>query len=180
MCSCPRWYTTFSCVATNMCVDTTFCCADTCCVENDTVGQRLVRIAVTKESLPTSKKELAASFGVSYETLRKWEKGLTAPTRSRADALAVLLQVPAESFMHGISFADDASGGRQPAGADPITLEHALAPVLAAIGGLTAGRWAMVRARLDDLSGHPEAGEDVAADILPILMREPSKRLRTG
>lgn len=56
----------------------------------------------------------------------------------------------------------------------------ALPRVLNAIGGLTPGQWAMVRARLDDLPGHPEACEDVTTDILPILVRPTSKRRRVG
>lgn len=55
-----------------------------------------------------------------------------------------------------------------------------LAPVLAAIAALTLGQWEMVRTRLDKLPGHPEAVEDIAADILPILIRGSGKQLRTG
>jgi hypothetical protein len=55
-----------------------------------------------------------------------------------------------------------------------------LLPVLAAIAAITPGQWVMVRARLDSLPGHPEACEDIAEDVLPMLMRRLGKRHAAG
>lgn len=59
-------------------------------------------------------------------------------------------------------------------------VERALPTVLQSFGGLSAGQWTMVRARLDALPGHPEAWEDVAADITPMLLQAPGKRFASG
>jgi len=59
-----------------------------------------------------------------------------------------------------------------PAGAEqslPQPLQKAVVLVAAALGNLTTGQWKMVRARLDDLAGHPEAIDDVVGDVLPLL-----------
>lgn len=56
------------------------------------------------------------------------------------------------------------------------TLEQALPVVLEALSGLTPGRWAMVRARLDSLPEHPEMRDDVAVDVLPLLQPAPGKQ----
>lgn len=60
------------------------------------------------------------------------------------------------------------------------SLNASLLAVLQAIGHLTPGQWGMVRARMDALPGHPEAHEDAAADILPMLARTPGKRQAAG
>ena len=73
--------------------------------EDDTVGARILRIA---ESHPTlnalTRKDLATALKVSYETLRKWVSGDAAPSRKRAEALALQLGVRVETFMHGVVY----------------------------------------------------------------------------
>ena len=71
---------------------------------NEHVGERLVRLAAERPNLPTQRADLAKAFGVSYETLRKWMTGASAPNRRRAAAIAKLLQVPEEVFMHGADY----------------------------------------------------------------------------
>lgn len=61
----------------------------------------------------------------------------------------------------------------------PIPLEQALLAVADAVGGMTAGRWTMVRARLDDLAGHPEMRDEVVADVL-LLMQAPATKQRSA
>lgn len=92
-----------------MCADTQFCCADTGDVQ-ETVGSRIKAIALAKAlreaRAPLSQKALAQALGVSYETLRKWSQGLTAPNRSRAIAVAEWLGCQVEEFMHGVNFGE--------------------------------------------------------------------------
>lgn len=66
----------------------------------DTVGNRIEALAAQK-GLPGGK-ELAALFGVSYETLRRWRGGGIAPNRNRAARISEVLGVPEEVFMHGV------------------------------------------------------------------------------
>lgn len=67
----------------------------------ETVGQRIERLALEKQ-LPAGAK-LAALFGVSYETLRKWRDGDTSPNRNRQLRIAEVLGVAPEVFMHGVA-----------------------------------------------------------------------------
>lgn len=64
-----------------------------------TVGERIRAIAAAKGL--GDGEELAARFDVTYETLRKWTKGLAAPNRSRQLVIAEVLGVPIPAFMHG-------------------------------------------------------------------------------
>ena len=64
-----------------------------------TVGQRIEALAAEK-GLPSGK-ALAALFGVSYETLRKWRSGDAAPNRSRQLVVAKVLGCKPEAFMFG-------------------------------------------------------------------------------
>lgn len=66
-----------------------------------TVGVRIEELA-KKQGLPPAA-ALAALFGVSYETLRKWRGGETAPNRNRAAKISEVLGVPPEVFLHGVS-----------------------------------------------------------------------------
>ena len=73
--------------------------------EEDTVGVRIIRIAAAHPILNTqSRKDLAKTFGVSYETLRKWVSGQAAPSRKRAESIASRMGVRAETFMHGVVY----------------------------------------------------------------------------
>ncbi len=65
----------------------------------DTVGIRIEALAKQK-GLPQGA-ALAAHFGVSYETLRKWREGESAPNRSRQQLIAEKLGVAPEAFMFG-------------------------------------------------------------------------------
>lgn len=73
--------------------------------EQDTVGTRILRIAAAHSILRLqTRKELAATFGVTYETLRKWIAGEAAPSRKRAESIAARMGVRAETFMHGVVY----------------------------------------------------------------------------
>ena len=75
----------------------------------DTVGDRIERLAKAK-GLPAGS-ALAADLGVSYETLRRWKAGDTAPNRNRAVRIAEYLGCAPEAFMHGVT---DAAPGQLP------------------------------------------------------------------
>lgn len=62
-----------------------------------TVGKRIRALAVAK-GLGYGK-EFASTLGVTYETLRKWDAGHSAPNRSRQAKLSAMLGVPAAEFM---------------------------------------------------------------------------------
>jgi len=92
-----------------MLLDTSFCCGNLPGMNEDTVGDRIIRIAETNPALaPLTRKALAKKFGVSYETLRKWVEGKAAPSRRRADVVASALHVPIETFMHGVIYLSEA------------------------------------------------------------------------
>ena len=57
----------------------------------DTVGQRIEAIAATK-GLPSGA-ALAKQIGITYETLRKWRSGATAPNRNRLKKVLEVLGV---------------------------------------------------------------------------------------
>lgn len=67
----------------------------------ETVGARIERLAAAK-GLPANA-ALAELFGVTYETLRKWRAGQTAPSRKRAAKISEKLGVEPEVFMHGVA-----------------------------------------------------------------------------
>lgn len=67
----------------------------------ETVGDRIERLAKAK-GLPVGG-ALANRLGVSYETLRRWKAGDTAPNRNRAVRIAEFLGCAPEAFMHGVT-----------------------------------------------------------------------------
>jgi len=75
----------------------------------ETVGSRIKALALQqalRESRePPKAQALASALGVSYESLRKWAAGKTAPNRARAEKIAAYLGCPIESFMLGVRFA---------------------------------------------------------------------------
>lgn len=69
----------------------------------ETIGARIQRLA-SATGKPAGKpagKHLAKALGVSFEALRQWTKGITAPSRQRAESIAAYLGVPVEVVMHG-------------------------------------------------------------------------------
>lgn len=71
--------------------------------KDDNPGTRLIALAHANPKFAgLTRKALAEAFGVTYETLRKWVEGESAPSRNRAADLAELLGVRPESFMHGV------------------------------------------------------------------------------
>lgn len=56
--------------------------------------------------------EFAAKLGVSYETVRKWRAGKTAPNRGRQKQIADLLGKPAEWVMYGSASAPAATSSK--------------------------------------------------------------------
>jgi transcriptional regulator with XRE-family HTH domain len=67
----------------------------------ETVGARVQRLATARKLGGGTIRGIAAALGVSYETLRKWTRGLTAPHRETAERLGKLLRVSAEVVMYG-------------------------------------------------------------------------------
>lgn len=65
----------------------------------ETVGTRIQRIA--KDQGKPSGKHLANDLGVTFESLRLWTAGTTAPSRKRAQAIADYLGVSVEVVMFG-------------------------------------------------------------------------------
>lgn len=78
-----------------------------------TVGQRIEELAAAK-GLPSGK-ALAKLFGTTYETMRKWRAGETAPNRARQLTISKVLEAPPEAFMHGVE---------AQAGADDLRLQR--------------------------------------------------------
>ena len=68
---------------------------------SETPGSRIERIAEEK-GLPSGK-ALAKALGVTYETLRKWREGATAPNRTKQHRIAEYLGVAPAEFMHGVT-----------------------------------------------------------------------------
>jgi transcriptional regulator with XRE-family HTH domain len=66
---------------------------------NETVGERVQRIA-RERGLPSGE-ALAEALGVTYEAMRQWTRGPTAPSRKRAQVVADYLKVSVETVMHG-------------------------------------------------------------------------------
>lgn len=79
-----------------------------------TIGERLRDEAARLKGWSTE--QTAKEFGVSYETLRKWIKGETAPKRSRAKVIGDLLGRSPEWVMFGLDPMEDAAGGVAPTG----------------------------------------------------------------
>lgn len=87
----------------------------------ETVGDRIERLA-RERGLPTGG-ALADALEVSYETLRKWKVGSTAPNRGRVELISKYLKVPEALVMHG----EDREDSSRPAHA--VSLEkHTVTP----------------------------------------------------
>ncbi len=94
-----RMYTTKPCVATKTCDDAAICCAENLRMP-ETIGARIARIA--KERKGWAPAEFAAALGVSYESVRKWITGETAPNRNRLAKVGALLGVAPEELLLGV------------------------------------------------------------------------------
>jgi len=68
-------------------------------MNDETIGTRIEAIAAAK-GIPGGA-QLAKRFGVSYETLRKWREGETAPNRAKQAVVSRELGVPVGAFMFG-------------------------------------------------------------------------------
>lgn len=66
---------------------------------HQTVGDRIVKRA--RELHGWTIKQTAEALDVSTETLRKWQRGETAPTRNRTKLICKVLQVSPEWVQHG-------------------------------------------------------------------------------
>lgn len=121
----------------------------------ETVGDRIVRIALTNPELAgLTKAALAHHFGVSYETLRRWESGHAAPSRRRAEHLALVLGVREETFMHGVTYAaspardsavQELGGTSGSSQAQPMSFEPVIFPPLPRLQTVDWGDKEMVR-----------------------------------
>lgn len=141
------------------------------------------RLADAMRRAAVSPAALAAHLGITYQAVKKVLDGKSAELSAFNSARAArFLGVQTDHLVLGVE-AHEAIAAPLPAGrvaaTSPPALPAALAVVLEAVGGLTAGQWAMVRARLDSMPGHLEMRDDVAADVLPLLSA-PSKRQSAG
>lgn len=82
-------------------------------IGEQSIGDRIEALGKTK--LEATGAELAKELGVSYETLRKWKRGKSAPSGPRQKTIAERLGVAASVFMFG---AEGPSG-------EPLTKEEA-------------------------------------------------------
>ena len=83
----------------------------------ETVGSRIKTLVIAKAmrdgaAEPPTAEQIAAALKVSYESLRKWSAGKTAPNRKRAQQIAAYLGCPPEEFMHGVNFSEDEADGQ--------------------------------------------------------------------
>lgn len=105
--------------------------------------------------------------GMSHDTCRRIEVAGGKPRGWMDTDPALVVHLSGANVTQGATVT---SGAIQQAPAPrPPDLAEALPVVLDALAGLTPGRWAMVRARLDSLPEHPEMRDDVVADVLPLL-----------
>lgn len=123
--------------------------------DKNTAGHRIESIAKAK-GLPVGQ-ELAAMLGVSYETLRKWRAGATAPNRNRAADIAKLLEVPEAEFMHSTSGEMPSLAAMPPPPSGPPMRASRAVPVIGRTqGGLPERIW--------DDGGHPVGASDEYAE----------------
>ncbi len=142
---------------------------------NDTIGSRIERERV---ALGLTQEQLAIAAGVTQGTIGNVEKGLRKKPRELI-SIARALKVRPEYLETGRG-PKEVDGLQTSAPNAPLSLEQALPVVLQAIGRLTDGQWRMVRARLDDMAGHPEMCDDVAADVAPLLHLRHGKQRAAG
>lgn len=134
----------------------------------ETVGARIERIAHAK-NLPGGA-ALAAMFGVSYETLRKWRDGSTSPNRTRQKRVAEVLGVAPAVFMHG------AEGGQagEPLLADEARLLRAYRRVLNADRGQALQQLENRAREIEELEFR------IASERQGLTMASHGKRLAAG
>ena len=74
-------------------------------MNEESIGDRLVRLAAAHPDFAgLTRTALAERLGMSYETLRKWQANKSGPSRRRAEEIASLLGVPAETLTHGVTY----------------------------------------------------------------------------
>lgn len=136
----------------------------------ETPGARIERIAAAK-GLPSGEK-LAHALGVTYETLRKWREGLTAPNRTKQQAIAAYLGVTPAELMHGVP--SDSSLNADGPAADAV-LEQ-LGILLAALPAQ------VVDAVAENLAGfaRERGAEHRRLVLLTLLNASPGKRRQAG
>ena len=140
------------------------------------------RLRALRKHSGLSGEAFGAEVGVSKAAVSQWE-ATTLEKRTRPDLQTVIdlsrrFEVPLDWLLDDRSDVDfewwvdveDPRDGRAPSTAE------ALPAVLSALSNLTPGRWAMVRARLDSLPGHPEMVDEALGDVAPILQAPPAKQ----
>lgn len=146
-----------------------------------TIAERLKYARELLDPVP-SQGELAKLANVSQGTIGNIEAGTRRNPRELL-AIACAVGVNPQWLKTGegpMLPAGSAATAHASSAQQHVGLDQALPVVLKAIGGLTAGQWNMVRARLDDMPGHPEAREDVADDVLPLLQAPQTKPRSVG
>ncbi|MBI5259795.1 MAG: helix-turn-helix transcriptional regulator [Burkholderiales bacterium] len=138
----------------------------------ETAGTRIRRLA--REKGLGDGQDLAAKIGVSYETLRKWTEGESAPNRARQKVISELLGVPAEVFMYGVEALQSVADGSR------LQIEEGLGVIARTVGELSGMRLTMARAALHTLIDAPEMLDDAVAQITRLVADEAESRKRTG
>lgn len=115
---------------------------------------------------------------LSWQAVQQWEReDGTAPKRKRLEFVARALGTYVESLID--------KNSPPPTAAEPpprpwLQLPGAVEQVVAAIADLTPSAWAMARAAMDTVVGHPEMRNEVTASLLLVLQAAPTKRAQVG
>lgn len=120
---------------------------------------------------------------LAWTAVQQWERESgTAPKRTRlpfvAQALGTTVEALLEPEIRDVASPAIAVNEHRPqyiAG-----LPRAVEVVVDALALLTPSAWAMVRGALDTVIGHPEMGDEVAANVLMVLQAGPGKRVATA
>lgn len=128
-------------------------------------------IEAARKKKRITKKALADHFGVTPPSIQDWVNRGTID-KEKLPALWHFFSDVVGPDHWGLRVFPD-GGALEP------TLAQSFATVADAIGRLSSGRWTMIKARLDDLPGHPEMRDDVIADVLPLLQLQLEKQADT-
>jgi hypothetical protein len=130
-------------------------------------------IEAARKKKNVTKAAIAAHFGIKSPSVQDWVKNGTVAKDKLPSLWAYFSDVVGPEHW-GLTAYPQVAGELTP------TLEQALSIVLRSFSDLSGGRWAMVRARLDQLIGAPEMLDDVVLDVLPMLQAPARKRTGTG
>jgi transcriptional regulator with XRE-family HTH domain len=138
------------------------------------------RVRAARRYAKLTQKQLAPLVGMSQSNLSELET--VAHGSSMTAQIAATCGVDATWLATGegemLSYRAAMQTTVQPHRAEeppPPTLGHALRIVLRAWATLPPSRLAMIRAAVESLAGHPELCDDVANDILPLMLERTTR-----